>query len=242
MEHDLEVPGTEDDPDWDSLYRARGDEVVLCRPIFTGDVFEKVAVHGAGEVKTKNIIVIQHPCALRTDGVTLHPRLLVAEVRKHSLIEGKDWRGHTGKMPLPVLYPNVDSGKRHQAAIFDSPYLVEGEALDREKRISCMSQLGCNLLLQRWVHFNSRAVIPTPTYDEVVSPAYEEADLIEEWCEDRLTDSLRLPDAEHEAMGWLRDEQNSGQTRQSLLEDPQRRSAVRQEMRSHLRGLRTSTT
>ena len=38
MSHDLESPYVEGVPDWDALYRARGDEVVATRPIFTGDV------------------------------------------------------------------------------------------------------------------------------------------------------------------------------------------------------------
>lgn len=86
----------------------------------------------------------------------------------------------------PDLNPGVTSGKRHQAAFFDEPYLVGPDDLDLDKRVACMSQTGVNLLLQRWVHHNSRAVIPTATYQEVSSPAYEETDLIEEWVEERL--------------------------------------------------------
>ena len=111
------------------------------------------------------MIVLQHPCALRTDGVKLHSRLLVAELRSHKIIPIEDWpTGHYSKMPLPDLIPTTTSSKRHQAAFFDGPYLVGGDALDLDKRIACLSQSGVNLLMQRWVHHNSRVVVPTATY------------------------------------------------------------------------------
>jgi hypothetical protein len=78
---DLEYPGAEGIPDWDSLYRARGDDVVRHRPVFTGDVFAKVTVQSVGATRVKDVMVLQHPCALRSNGVDLHPRLVVAELR-----------------------------------------------------------------------------------------------------------------------------------------------------------------
>lgn len=236
--HDLEYPGTESVPDWDGLYRARGDEVVPHRPVFTGDVFSRVTVQGVGETKVKDVIIVQHPCALRSNGVDLHPRLVVAEVRKHTVIPPQDWTGHVGKMPLPALIPTVTSGKRNQGAFFDELYLIGPDELHLHKRIACLSQTGVNLLLQRWVNHNSRAVIPTFDYQTVSSPAYEEADIIEEWCERRIDGGLELRDAIVEAVKWLRRDAGTGVTRQRLLEDPQSRSTVRQQMRAALRALR----
>lgn len=239
MAHDLECPGGEGSSDWDSLYRARGDEVVRHRPIFTGDVFEKVSVQGIGETKNKTVIVLQHPCALRADGVNLHSRLMVAELRNHKVIPAEEWKaGHYAKMPLPELIPSVTSGRRNQAAFFDEPYLVGAEALDPDKRIACLSQSGVNLLLQRWVHHNSRVVVPTSTYQGQTSPSYEEADLIEEWCEERVDGGVELQEAATEAVKWLRDDAGAGVARQEMLEDPQNRSAVRKQMRAALRSLR----
>lgn len=238
MAHDLEFPSTAGVPDWDSLYHARGDEVVRHRPVFTGDVFVKVTVQGLGETRIKNVIVVQHPCAFRTNGVDLQPCLFVAEVRTHKLIPAQDWTGHVAKMPLPELVPTVTSAKRHQTAFFDSLYLVGADELDPDKRIACLSQTGVNLLLQRWTHHNSRAVVPTATYQEVSSPAYEEADLIEEWCADRLEVGVDIYDATTEAVKWLREDAGGGVMRQRLLEDPQNRSAVRRQLRATLRELR----
>jgi hypothetical protein len=236
--HDLEYPGAAGVPDWDSLYRTRGDEVVHHRPVFTGDVFEKVRVYGVGQARTKNIIIVQHPCALRSNGVDLQPRLMVAEVRQHGVIAVENWIGHISKMPLPDLNPTVTSGKRHQAAFFDEPYLIGPNDLDADKRIACLSQTGVNLLLQRWVHHNSRAVVPTAMYQDVSSPAFEEADLIEEWVEERLEAGLNVREATIEAVKWLREDAGGGVTRQELLENPQSRSTIRQQLRAALRRLR----
>jgi hypothetical protein len=234
----LEAPGSAQSPAWGDLYRSLGEEVVSHRPIFTGDVFEKATVFALSETKTKNVIVLQHPCALRTDGVNLHSRILVAEVRNHSVIEWDAWDGHLSKMPLPGLKPTVESGQRNQAAMFESLYFAGPESLVLEKRIACLSQLGVNLLLQRWVHHNSRAVIPTMVYQEVTSPVYEEADLIEEWCEQRAGPGLSIKDASMEAVEWLREVDANGVMRQELLRDPQTRSGVRRSMRAALKDLR----
>lgn len=238
MGRDLEHPGTEDAPDWASLYRARGDEVVTHRPIFTGDIFGKVEVQSIGTTKYKPVVVLQHPCALRTNGVDLHPRLLVAELRTHPLIPVEDWGRHISKMPLPDLVPTVTSGRRHQAAFFDEIYLLSPGQLDVEKRMACLSQSGVNLLLQRWVHHNSRVVVPTTTFQEVSSAAYEEADLVEDWCEERLEAGLSVRDATVEALKWLREDIGAGVTRQQMLEDPQNRSTIRQQQRAALKALR----
>lgn len=238
MAHDLEYPCAAGSPDWDCLYRARGDEVTRHRPVFTGDIFEKVLVQGLGKTKTKTVMVLQHPCALRVNGVDLHRRLMVAEVRNHKIIPVEGWTGHVSKMPLPDLIPNTTSARRHQAAFFDEPYLVGPDELDLDKRIACLCQTGVNILLQRWVHHNSRAVIPTATYQEVSSPAYEEADLIEEWVEERLDAGLDLQEATVEAMKWLREDSGFGVMRQQLLEQPQNRSTVRRQLRAALRQLR----
>jgi hypothetical protein len=231
VNRDLEYPD-----DWDSLYLARGDEVQAHRPVFTGDVYSGIEV--PGESKNRAVMILQHPCALRSDGVTLHNRLLVAKVRPHPLIQREDWRGHIAKMPLPELIPSTDSGRRHQAAFFDELYLVAAAGLDPAKRIACMSQTGVNYLLQRWVHHNSRMLVPTWQYQQVSSAQYEEADLTEYWCEERMEDGLSIEEASVEALKWLREDAGDGVMRQQLLEDPQRRSAVRREMREHLKDVR----
>lgn len=230
----LEAPGTREAPDWASMYRARGDEVSEARPIFTGDVFVGVPINSGDREQLITAIVLQHPCALRTDGVNLASRLLVAEVRDSSLIPFGNWKGSYKIMPLPEL--KMDQA--HFAAHLQEPYLVDAADLRIDNRISCMSQAGVNLLLQRWVHHNSRAIIPTFDYQSVTAAQFEEADLIEEWCDDRVTAPSDIPSETAAAHTWLRETSNSpGKRWQDLLDDPQTRAIVRTAMRRHIKEL-----
>jgi hypothetical protein len=188
----LEAPGTDEAPDWASVYRARGQDVVPHRPIFTGDVF--TGVHIASESAPKLLIILQHPCAIRKDGVTLVPRILAAEVQPAQLIPPSKWiTGYFKQMPLAELILNDSPG--HYAAMLHMPCVATPTELQAATRTACMSQTGVNLLLQRWVHHNSRAVVGTHLYQEVSSPQFEEADLIEDWCIDREDDGIDLATA-----------------------------------------------
>src|SRR6266705_2322321 len=117
MARDLEAPCRADSIDWSRLYRARGDEVVANRPYFTGDVFESVEVWNPdGSTKRKNVMIVQHPCAMRTNGGDLVPKLLVTELRNHRVLSPEEWTGYRKNMPLPDLIPTITSGRRSQAA------------------------------------------------------------------------------------------------------------------------------
>lgn len=232
MTHSLEAPGTDEAPEYSSLYRARGDEVVPQRPIFTGDVFFGVPV--IGEDEPKNVMVLQHPCVIRR-GLMLVPKLLVAEVRPEGVHRPSRWDRVHRQMPLAELL--VDGLPAHYAGFFVDHQLVRPEALDIDRRVACMSQRGVNLLLQRWVHHNSRVIVPTYDYQDVTSPQYEEADIIEEWCIDREYDGVSLDGATAEIDTWLRGD-NSATAPRVRLEDPQQRSAIRREVRAHLHAVR----
>lgn len=243
MPHSLEYPGADGVGDWDSLYRARGEEVQAQRSIFTGDVIVNVEVQSIGHTKRLSVMVLQHPCALRTDGVNFQPRLIVAEVREHPVLSPQEWTRHFRKMPLPELIPIEErlpnyGTSRNQAAIFTEIYLASPEALEAGTRIACLTQKGVNLVMQRWVHHNSRVIVPTQQYQEVTSGAFEEADLIEEWCDERMYAGVSTIDSTVEAMKWLREDLDGVPTRQERLGDSQQRSAVRTEMRATLRALR----
>lgn len=233
-EKDLEAPGTPEAPDWGSLYRARGDDVSGSRPIFTGDVFMDVSCTFGEAESRKSVLILQHPCALRINGVDLVPRLLVAEVRESPFVPRGEWKGRYKLMPLPEL-----SQAGHFGAHLHEPYLVEASTLQPNNRIACMSQVGVNLLLQRWVHHNSRVIVPTFEYLKVTAEQFEEADLIEDWCDERATTPAEIPAETAAAHEWLRGSSMSpGKRWQELLEDPQTRASVRTAMRRHLRELR----
>ncbi|MGQ0846885.1 MAG: hypothetical protein ACT4QF_22420 [Sporichthyaceae bacterium] len=200
-------------------------------------MYEKVRCTGLSGEKTRTVMIAHHPCALRSDGVTLHERLVVHVVRDHPLVAREAWGGHVDKMPLPEIDPTTQSRRRHMAAIFEAPGFVDSAELDPARRIACLSPYGVNLLMQRWVHFASRLVVPTFDFDLVTSSAYTEVDLVEEWCAHRVEQGLTVAHAEVEAAEWLRGSTDNGKRRQDLLKDPQQRSTVRRAMRSALEAI-----
>lgn len=237
-EHKLEAPGPLNDPNWNSLYRARGDDVSISRPVFTGDVFRDTLCSSTEPEPGKTVLIMQHPCALRTNGVELVPRLLVAEVRASAPIPARDWNGRFKLMPLPEL---EGDGSAHFAAHMHEPYLVERSELKIENRIACLSQIGVNLLLQRWVHHNSRVIVPTFEYQNVTAEQFEEADLVEDWCEDLASTPQELGSETAAAHEWLRGNSSEGnKSWQQLLENPQSRGTVRLAMRRHIKAVAAS--
>lgn len=228
MGHDLECPAGPQAGWPDQLYRTRGSEVVSWRPVFTGDVFERKT---DGTTKSRNYVVLQHPCALRTNGVDLVGRLLVAEARRFQTANAEVWASNGRIMPLPSLYKGGETGKARQAVIFEKLEVLPLE--DLGTRIACLTRHGVNLLLQRWIRHNSRLVVPTPQIDDVTSAVFEEADLIEDWCTEANAAKVNAKVAASDCMTWLR-EDSAGQSRQARIEEPQFRSEVRREMRAEL--------
>lgn len=112
MPQNLEAPGTDVTPEYESLYRARGDEVVAQRPIFTGDVFFDVVVEGEDE--TRHVLILQHPCVIRR-GVELTPKLLVAEVAPAAILPPSHW-GTKFYRQLPLAELTVGEHPNHFAA------------------------------------------------------------------------------------------------------------------------------
>lgn len=92
MANRLESPYVAGRPNWGSLYRTRGEEVNAARPILTGDVFADLELPGStGKMRKRHVMVLQHPCSMRKDGVSLNWQLLVAEVQKRSVLEEGAW-------------------------------------------------------------------------------------------------------------------------------------------------------
>jgi len=213
-----------------------GDEIASCRPVFTGDVFTDVPIHtSSGAITPRTVIVLQHPCAMRSDGVNLTARQLVSQVRQHRPLERDEWKQFSRLMSLADFYPQLTSTRRHQAAMFDIIDTVAAIELRPERRIVCLTQVGVNLLLQRWVHHNTRVVVPLLDIAAVTSGPFEEADLMEEWGIEALDAGITVAVATAECLAWLREEAAGGGIRQRLLEDPQYRGAIRREMRVETR-------
>jgi hypothetical protein len=215
----------------DSMYLSRGDEVDSYRPVFTGDVWARVADNGA---LSDMVIVLQHPCALRVAGTRLMPELLTAritEVRSARTL----WSTEVVRlMPLPELLLT----DQKFAADFTHLELVNSDTLAVERtRIAVLSMLGVNLLLQRWVHHSSRVTIKTSTYNEQTSGPYNEADLAADWCEQLETNESDPEQLQEDFHDWIRQpwSNESSRTRQSMLDDPQQRPSVRRAMSRELK-------
>lgn len=222
---DLEAPPGQD-PDWDELYVARGTDVLAHRPIYAGDVFTGVRLRPTrGEAKNRSVMVIQHPCAMRPDGVHLAPSILVARVHEFPFLGRAKWATNGKLMPLPDLMPDVQSNKANQAAFFDDTYHVHPDDLNLDNRIACLSEIGTYLLLQRWVYHSSRVVVPTPICEEMNSHVFAEADLLESWCEPAIAAGVSIDDAFADAAAWL-DEEVGASTRRLMLRESALRSSI----------------
>jgi hypothetical protein len=197
----------------------------------TGDIFSDVTLYDSkGEAvrRKKTALVLQHPCAIREDGVRLVESVLIAEVRRHRELAPEEWQGFWKVMPLPEMFADLTSGDRNQAAFFDQIYLAHRDQLTN--RVACLSLFGINVMLQRWIHHNSRFLVPTSELNKVVVAAYEEVDLIEDWCMTALGGGHLLEEAEHDVDEWL-NEDAGGLSRRKYLEDGQRRTELRREAR-----------
>jgi hypothetical protein len=147
--------------------------------------------------------------------------------------------GYFKQMPLVELTPGAYV--EHYSAMLHMPYVATPDELAEATRIACLSQKGVNLLLQRWVHHNSRAIVSTDVYQQVSSPQFEEADIIEDWCSEREDDGVDSKAATAEIDAWLSDATQTGVSPRESLKEPQYRSPVRQAIRRHLRSLRKNS-
>ena len=163
MPGQLECPMSGTNIDADLLYYSRGEDNSSYRPVLTGDVYENLLLPGStGTERNRTVIILQHPCSMRTNGVDLVWHILAAEVTKHKPLTPQEWAGGNFRlMPLPDLYPEVTSGKRDQAANFVNLYTLTPTQLESATRVASLSEFGINLLLQRWVHYSARVIVPT---------------------------------------------------------------------------------
>jgi hypothetical protein len=206
------------------------------RPIFTGDIFTGVPVLGPhGDQKTRAVMILEHPCTMRTDGVTLSQSILVAKVEPHAVVLRPNWSSYGKLMPLPDVIPTSTSLKRNQAAFFDNTYHVHPDDLDLSRRIACLSEVGTYLLWQRWVRHSSRVIAPLFNFEEMNSHVFAETDLIQDWCEFAEEHGVPVVDAFADAAAWL-DGQAGSRTRRDLLKTSLERSALIRDAKKEVRS------
>jgi len=171
----------------DQLYSARREEINPLRPLFTGDVFEDVEIPGvqAGGMA----IVVAHPCSMRGREARLEPGILTAAMTAGGSVGKSAWaKGHFGLMPLPDL---VEPGRLCVAEL-DDIGKASTQRLLESPRIACLSPYGVNLLQQRFIWRLTRFEVPTHKLHEASVHVFEEADLLEEWCDEVCASAASL--------------------------------------------------
>ena len=212
----------------EELYRYRGSDVPLTRPIFQGDIFAGVHIPGI-EDGAGLAMVITHACSMR-QGHSLRARLIVARVELRTPPIPLPWSGNFRFMPLPDLTPGEPGS---WATNFEALGTIRSEILLMAERIACLDDRGVLLLQQRHAHHLTRYVVETEALYEQCASVLGEAELLEEWLTASLEDledgcSGRVAEeaAEFDAfVGPFRDD----------LNDPSRRASVRRTVNQEIR-------
>jgi YD repeat-containing protein len=226
MPDQLEAPNSSPD-----LYLARGIEVNVDRPLLQGDVVADVEIPGVDDGPGVAAI-LTHPCAMRSDGVRLEERLLVARVELAPDVPFSQWgSGHYKVMPLPEL---LTADGQSYALKYDLCGRVRSQVLAESERLACLDPFGICLLLQRKVHHESRVIIPTSKFHEACAAVFEEVDLVEEWLEAARAAGADLQAAAEELHAFIREPRAAERTLQEALHDPSRRGHVRRIVRQHM--------
>ncbi|WP_448070464.1 hypothetical protein [Georgenia yuyongxinii] len=157
------------------------------------------------------------------------PRLLAAAVQPWNQGVPK-WNGHFRRMFLPSL----DKGT-NWAIDFDDIDLVDAATAIAAERTTVLSQVGVNLLMQRWLNHQSRVIIPTSTINNMIEGQFDEADLTGDAVAELVDGGTDSDEALARVNAWL-DDGPRGTTKREALNDPQKRSTVRAELRKAVRN------
>ncbi len=203
------------------LYR-RKQGVQQPRPIFTGDVFDNVLA--IGEDDRISIMILQHPCALLDKKNELREVLLTARLIDHAEVTSSGWGGNYDVMPIVV---HKSDPLKHQAVALDQLALVRSADLALNKRVACMEIDGITRLLQRWINVNTRVVVPSWRFEQVIDAQFNEAEGVESWCTQRQQARVKPAQAMKEATAWLDERsEDTGKPRRDLLKDPTYRKGL----------------
>jgi hypothetical protein len=226
MPDELEAPETAS-----SLYLARGADVNVDRPLIQGDVFVDIEIPGVDD-GAGIAAILTHPCTMRRDGVHLVERLLVARVVICNPIPLDRWdKGNYKVMPLPELLESDE----HFAVNYELCGRVQSSVLQEAGRIACLDPLGICLLLQRLVHHQSRAVIPTRKFHQSCAAVFEEVELAEDWVGTARAVGDDAEQAAEEFHELLRAPREGEVTLQEALQEPARRAYVRRAIRAAIK-------
>lgn len=224
--HALEAPECDESGhvNWELMWLYRRKQGVRQpRPIFTGDVFDNVAV--IGEDDPTSVMILQHPCSLRgSKNNELREVLLTARLVEHPEVAPGGWGGNYDIMPIVV---HESDPLKHQAVALDHLALVRSADLALKNRVACMEIDGITRLLQRWTNVNTRVVVPSWRFEQVIDAQFAEAEGMESWCTQRQRAKVKPSQAMKEATDWLdQRNQDTGRPRRDLLKDPIYRKGI----------------
>jgi hypothetical protein len=216
--------------DLEDLYLGRHQDLVLARPVLSGDVFERVELDLPDH--DGRVMVIAHPCSMRGQRGRLRDRLTVAPIRVHQDIPFARWpEGHYNVFPLSQLLGAKDVPR---AVDLRDLSTARSERLEREHRVLALRHRGIHILQQRLVYSLTRVTIGLEKFDEQSAHVLLEAELEEEWVDDLAGDEdAAARAAASEAFAEYLD----GGLREQLLE-PDRRSDVTRQVRIEIRERR----
>jgi len=206
-----------------SLYVARQPDVNINRPISTGDVFAGAAI--LGHPKCDMVMIVAHPCTIRSGDGRLKAVILAARVETHPHQPLEYWRRYSPRiMPLPELRDG-----QYYAAHLSESGVVTCDDLLRSERIACLSDEAVNLIQQRIAYTYTRAFIPTHWFKVANLGLFAEIELYEEFIDTRVGVSAEV--AEQECREFLRENREGQPTREKALHDPQLMPVVLREAR-----------
>jgi hypothetical protein len=218
----------------DELYRARGDDVPLHRPIMSGDIFRDVAIPGVDD-PIAFAMVATHPCSMRA-GPAINEHLLMLGVVEHRHVANAEWRGFLRIMPLPGLVGD----DRDYAAKFEFLGRVKASDLSGADRIACLEERGILLLFQRFTHYLTRFAPPTSALEPLMAAVFAEVDLLEEWVTRAVEGGREPTAATADFDAFLTSKPAPGGDVRSLqvqLGMPERRAFVRRTVRGEIARL-----
>lgn len=208
-----------------ALYDERGD-VSWSRPLLQGDVFNDIVLPGFGDTPLM-VQIVAHPCAMRK-GPAMLPRVTVAPVNPHGLVQGEGWNGSLRIMPLPELMDG-----NHYATKFVDVTAAPADLLTRARRVASLSDRGIYVLQQRLVKHYTRFEVGLPLLRCESAPVLVEAHMQWEWVDTVLNDDEQTDEAAIDAEGKVFDDWLSDGTpsRRTLLGEEVNHSDLRREAR-----------
>lgn len=201
-------------------------EALRFSAIMTGDVFESVSLVGESDPIT--VMVAGHPCTIRGAHGALRPRVACVRVINYQRVPYRVWpTGHRNVFPI-----GASVGLGNVAADLQEWVTVDSTELRRANRRLTLTERGFVVLHQRIVASLTRVIVDPVEIERAAHHVQREAELERDWVEE--LDGTKPIDVLVADFAVFMDAED----RRERLKRPELESAVRKEVRTHLRELR----